>query len=127
MKATIVSHEALPDGHEEIHRFRFVLQEGAITPPVVEAISLRTARAIVSHLDDGNAFISMLRAIVAADPSGYGALVDTSYVDQFVMDGPGDRSPEVGMGFQNAHPLEPTEGKPDEEPPLLDGVSPGSP
>jgi len=104
MKATIWAHEALPEGHEEIHRFGFELQDGSERPPVREFISLRTARAIVAHLEDGNAFVAMLRAIVSTEPSVYGALVGKSFADRFVMDGPGDRSPERSRGYKNAQP-----------------------
>lgn len=102
MKATIRSHGALHEGHEEIHRFAFELHEGGDSSPVRETISLRTARVVVAHLEDGNALIAMLRAIVAAKDDDYDALIGTVYIDQFVMDGPGERSLAPGERYPHA-------------------------
>jgi len=55
MKATIRSHEPLPADHPKIHRFTFDLDDGARTVPYTETISLRTAKVLVAHLQDGNA------------------------------------------------------------------------
>jgi hypothetical protein len=57
MTAIIQSHTNLPEGHEELHRFTFKLHEGGAKAPLTEDISLRTARVIVSHLEDANALI----------------------------------------------------------------------
>ncbi|KMZ11178.1 hypothetical protein BHUM_06224c [Candidatus Burkholderia humilis] len=82
MKATIISHEHVPDAAAaEIHRFRFLLDDGNASP-FVENISLRTARVIVENLPDGSAFIRMLRAIVAALPHEYDQLVGREYSDE---------------------------------------------
>jgi hypothetical protein len=82
MKATIISHEHVAEtSAAEIHRFRFLLDDGN-APPFVENISLRTARVIVENLPDGNAFIRMLRAIVAAQPQDYDQLVGCEYPDE---------------------------------------------
>jgi hypothetical protein len=66
MKAIIRGHEALPNEHAEIQRFRFELFEGGDSRPAMESISLRTARVIVAHLHNGNAFIHMLRTIISS-------------------------------------------------------------
>lgn len=90
MKATVISHSRLPDGHAEIHRFGFLLDDGGSNRPYAETISLRTARVIVAHLEDGNAFIKMLREIVATTPGDYDLLVGRCFADQFA-DGVSDR------------------------------------
>lgn len=90
MKATIISHSRLPDGHAEIHRFGFLLDDGGSSNPYAETISLRTARVIVAHLEDGNAFIKMLREVVAAAPGSYDLLIGRSFVDKS-PDGVSDR------------------------------------
>ncbi|VXB05074.1 conserved hypothetical protein [Burkholderia sp. 8Y] len=83
MKATIISHEVPADASSaEIHRFRFKLDDGT-APPLMESISLRTARVIVDNLEDGNAFIKMLQAIVKAQPAEYDSLVGKVYPDHF--------------------------------------------
>lgn len=101
MKATILAHSTLPENHEEVHRFKFELDDGARAAPLREVISLRTARVIVSHLEDGNALIQMLRAMVVAAPADYEALVGRVFQDAFLDDGPSDRI-STGTGFQNA-------------------------
>jgi hypothetical protein len=50
-------------------------------PPYVETISLRTARVLVAHLEDGNAFVEMLRAIVAIDVADYDSLIGRRFDD----------------------------------------------
>jgi hypothetical protein len=90
MKATIISHSRLPEGHAEIHRFGFLLDDGAAAMPYSETISLRTARVIVAHLEDGNAFIQMLREIVAAAPASYDLLIGRTFADES-PDGVSDR------------------------------------
>lgn len=86
MKATILAHESVPQtSMVEIHRFKFQLDDGNL-PPYDEIISLRTARVIVESLEDGNAFIKMLRAIVAASADQYDDLVGNAYPDHFVAD-----------------------------------------
>jgi hypothetical protein len=83
MKATIIAHESPPtNASVEIHRFKFLLDDGT-APPLAETISLRTARVIVENLEDGNAFIKMLRAIVRAQPSEYDDLVGQIFPDHF--------------------------------------------
>lgn len=75
MKATIIAHESAPDDSSvEIHRFKFLLDDGIVSP-LAETISLRTARVIVENLADGNAFIKMLQAIVKAQPDEYDGLL----------------------------------------------------
>ena len=103
MKATILSHSFLPEGHEEIHRFTFELFDGGSGEPLVESISLRSARVIVAHLEDGNAIIKMMREIVGTDPIDYGKLIGKEYRDDFIEDGPSDRLPDLSLGWQNAH------------------------
>jgi hypothetical protein len=102
MKATILSHTALPAGNNEIHRFSFELDDGSNNAPIHESISLRTLRVIVSHLEDGNAFIAMLREIAKAHQRDYGKLVGMEFRDSFREDGPSDRSPEIILGWKNA-------------------------
>jgi hypothetical protein len=73
----------VPDGEsEQIHRFGFVLESESGPPPYKEAISLRTARVLVAHLEDGNAFVEMLRAIVATDAADYNSLIGRKFDDQ---------------------------------------------
>jgi len=70
---------------------KFQLDDGNL-PPYDETISLRTARVIVESLEDGNAFIKMLRAIVAASADQYDDLVGNSYPDHVIAeDEPIDR------------------------------------
>jgi hypothetical protein len=102
MKATICAHYELPKGHEEIHRFTFKLEEGGSHAPSEETISLRTARVIVSHLEDGNALIQMLRAVANAEPADYDALIGRKFEDAFVKDGPSERMTDHGLAFNNA-------------------------
>ena len=45
-------------------------------------ISLRTARVIVADSEDGNAFVSMLREIVAAAPGSYDLLIGRAFADR---------------------------------------------
>lgn len=83
MKATIVSHCPVPDGEfEQIYRFGFVLESGGSAPPYAESISLRTARVLVAHLEDGNAFVEMLRMIVVTDAANYDFLIGRTFEDQ---------------------------------------------
>ncbi|WP_125483182.1 MULTISPECIES: hypothetical protein [Caballeronia] len=91
MKATIWGHTTLPEGHEEVHRFAFELQDGSAAPPVRESVSLRTARVVVAHLQDGNALIQMFRAIVSSEPANYDELIGQSFEDDFIENGPSDR------------------------------------
>jgi hypothetical protein len=108
MKATICAHYELPEGHEEIHRFTFKLEEGGRHAPSEETISLRTARVIVSHLEDGNALIQMLRAVSIANPADFDGLVGRVFEDAFVEDGPSERLTEHGIAFNNASKKEPS-------------------
>jgi hypothetical protein len=101
MKATIWGHSLLPDGHEEIHRFAFELQDGSEAPPVRESVSLRTARVIVAHLHDGNALIQMFRAIVDTESAKYDELIGQSFEDDFLENGPSDRV-NSSQGWENA-------------------------
>src|SRR6516225_3764623 len=65
MRATLLSHEKPSDPSSvEVHRFRFEIDDDQ-TGTITESISLRTARVLVEHFADGNAFIRMLKAIVA--------------------------------------------------------------
>jgi hypothetical protein len=89
MKTTILSHSRVPAGHEELHRFSFQLEDGG-APPYVEMVSLRTAKVIVGHLEDGNAFIKMLREIVTTAPHAYNSLVGRTFRDSS-SDGVSDR------------------------------------
>ena len=82
MRATILSHSGVPEGHAEIHRFGFVLEDGDNARPHAEMISLRTARVIVADSEDGNAFVSMLREIVAATPGSYDLLIGRAFADR---------------------------------------------
>ncbi|SAK56916.1 hypothetical protein AWB76_02374 [Caballeronia temeraria] len=83
MKATIIAHESPPaDASVEIHRFKFLLDDGTASP-LAETISLRTARVIVENLEDGNAFIKMLQAIVMAQPAEYDDLVGRIFPDHY--------------------------------------------
>jgi hypothetical protein len=102
MKATICAHFELPEGHEEIHRFASKLEEGGSHAPSEETISLRTARVIVSHLEDGNALIQMLRAVANAQPADFDGLVGQVFEDAFVKDGPSERMTDHGLAFNNA-------------------------
>jgi hypothetical protein len=82
MQATIIAHETPGEtAAEEIHRFRFQLDDDE-SGRVTDSISLRTARVIVENLEDGNAFIQMLRVIVSAEPLQYDSLVGSSYIDK---------------------------------------------
>lgn len=101
MKATIWGHSQLPEGHEEVHRFVFELQDGSAAPPVRESVSLRTARVVVAHLQDGNALIQMFRAIVDSEPPNYDRLVGQTFQDDFIENGPSDRVDDA-PGWQNA-------------------------
>ncbi|WP_125477764.1 hypothetical protein [Caballeronia terrestris] len=101
MKATIWGHTVLPEGHEEVHRFAFELQDGSAALPVRESVSLRTARVVVAHLRDGNALIQMFRAIVSSDPANYNELIGQSFEDDFIENGPSDRVND-SPGWQNA-------------------------
>ena len=88
MKATIVSHSPVPDGEfEQIYRFGFVLESGGSAPPYAEAVSLRTARVLVNHLEDGNAFVAMLRTIVATDAASYDSLIGRTFDDHLERSG----------------------------------------
>jgi hypothetical protein len=81
MRATILSHEKPADAASvEIHRFRFKIDDEQ-TGTMTESISLRTARVLVEHFEDGNAFIRMLRAIVAARCDEYDDLLGREYSD----------------------------------------------
>ncbi|WP_250475080.1 hypothetical protein [Caballeronia sp. GAFFF1] len=83
MKATIIAHESAPtDASVEIHRFKFLLDDGKACP-LAETISLRTARVIVENLEDGNAFIKMLQAIVNAQPTEYDGLIGQVFPDHY--------------------------------------------
>ncbi|WP_250511503.1 hypothetical protein [Caballeronia sp. GACF4] len=80
MKAKITSHSAVDDIGPEIHRFDFTVEDGFHTP-MVETISLRTARVLASELPDGTAFVAMLRAIVAASPEEFDLLVGRVFIE----------------------------------------------
>jgi len=84
MKATIVSHSPVPDGEsEQIYRFGFVLEAENGAPPYAESVSLRTARVLVAHLENGNAFVQMLMAMVATDAADYDSLIGRQFDDHF--------------------------------------------
>ena len=84
MKATIVSRAALVDGDSgEIHRFGFVLEDNGGMSPYTRTISLRTARVLVARLEDGHAFIGMLRAIVTTATADYDSLIGQRFHDHF--------------------------------------------
>ncbi|WP_250517416.1 hypothetical protein [Caballeronia sp. INDeC2] len=81
MRATIIAHEKPPDpSSEEVHRFRFQIDDIQLGT-VTEFVSLRTARVLVEHFEDGNALIRMLKAIVAAHCDEYDELVGREYSD----------------------------------------------
>lgn len=81
MRATLLSHEKPSDPSSvEVHRFRFEIDDDQ-TGTVTESISLRTARVLVEHFADGNAFIRMLKAIVAAHCDEYDDLLGRVYTD----------------------------------------------
>ncbi|MDR5806424.1 hypothetical protein [Caballeronia sp. LZ001] len=101
MKAIIWGHTTIAEGHEEIHRFAFELQDGSEAPSVRESVSLRTARVVVAHLEDGNALIKMFRAIVSCDPGSYDDLIGRCFEDNFIENGPSDRV-NIREGWQNA-------------------------
>ncbi|MDR5822364.1 hypothetical protein [Caballeronia sp. LZ043] len=101
MRATIWGHTKLPEGHEEVHRFAFELHDGSTAPPVRESVSLRTARVVVAHLQDGNALIQMFRAIVSSEQANYDNLIGQSFEDDFIENGPTDRVDD-STGWQNA-------------------------
>jgi hypothetical protein len=84
MKATILSHAAIPDGPDqsELHRFGYCLDDGEHVPHV-ESVSLRTARMLVKELEDGNAFVKMLCLIVRTDPPSYDSIIGHSFSDSF--------------------------------------------
>ena len=83
MKVIIIAHESAPDDSSvEIHRFKFLLDDGKVSP-LAETISLRTARVIVENLADGNAFIKMLQAIVKARPDEYDGLIGQIFPDHY--------------------------------------------
>jgi hypothetical protein len=84
LKATIVSHAPVPDGDSgEIHRFGFVLEDNGGMSPYTGTISLRTARVLVARLEDGHAFIGMLRAIVTTVTVDYDSLIGRQFDDHF--------------------------------------------
>jgi len=86
VKATILSHSPVPDGEsEQIYRFGFVVEAENGAPPYTESVSLRTARVLVAHLEDGNAFVEMLRAIVATGAADYDSLVGRTFDDDFAL------------------------------------------
>ncbi|SAL79643.1 hypothetical protein [Caballeronia telluris] len=101
MKATIWGHTDLAEGHEEVHRFAFELHDGSAAPPVRESVSLRTARVVVAHLQDGNALIQMFRAIVNSESPNYDKLIGQSFEDDFIQNGPSDRVDD-SPAWQNA-------------------------
>ena len=82
MKATILSHEAVPIGADssEVHRFTFVLDDGQ-TLPRSRVISLRTARVLVAELKDADAFVKMLREIVRTDSADFDSLPGQIFTD----------------------------------------------
>jgi len=82
MKATILSHEAVPIGADssEVHRFTFVLDDGQ-TLPRSRVISLRTARVLVAELKDADAFVKMLREIVRTDAADFDSLPGQIFTD----------------------------------------------
>jgi len=102
VKAIICGQTELPVGQEEVHRFSFELHDGSAMLPVRESISLRTARVVVAHLEDGNALIQMFRAIVSADRADYPSLVGKVFQDSYVENGPSDRVDAAGTTPQNA-------------------------
>jgi hypothetical protein len=83
MKATIVSHSPVSDGEsEQLYRFGFVLEAESGAPPYAESVTLRTARVLVAHLENGNAFVGMLKAIVATNAADYDSLIGHTFDDQ---------------------------------------------
>lgn len=85
MKATIVSHSPVSaEESEEIYRFGFILDAQSGASPYAESISLCTARALAARLENGNAFVEMLNAIVATDPADYGVLIGRTFEDRLV-------------------------------------------
>jgi hypothetical protein len=82
MKATILSHERVPEGADakEIHRFTFLLDDGQ-TVPRPRVVSLRTARVLAAALLKTDAFEKMLTAIVHTDPADYDTLPGQVFTD----------------------------------------------
>jgi len=80
MKITIISHDPLPEGHVEVHRFTFqMLEEGKA--PNVETVSVRTARVLAKQLETNNPFVDMLTMIGAAKCADYPSLVGRTFED----------------------------------------------
>lgn len=107
MKATICSHSELPKGHEEIHRFTYKLEQAGSPAAFEEVISLRTARVIVSHLEDGNALVQMFRAVANAEPADFDGLIGQVFEDAFDDEGSSEPMTDHGKAFNNAAKDEP--------------------
>ncbi|MGX7006223.1 hypothetical protein [Caballeronia sp. KNU42] len=83
MKATIVSHAPVPDAEsEQLYRFKFALEEESGAPPYAESVTLRTACVLVANLENDNAFVAMLRTILATDAAAYDSLIGRTFDDQ---------------------------------------------
>jgi len=97
MKATILSHEAVPSEADssEVHRFTFILDDGQTLPRRGSSLCARSGVSRrVNRLTDADAFVRMLREKVRTEPADYDSL-------------PGQVFADGNAARPNAEPLQP--------------------
>jgi hypothetical protein len=77
MNVIITAEKAATNGDPDLHCFTFCISDGV--NPVTQTITVRTARVLAKELANRTALDAMMRAIAAAQPSDYFALVGASY------------------------------------------------
>lgn len=79
VKATIVSHkQAVDSPSAELHQFVFELGD-AENAPIINTISLRTARVLARELVPTTAFSRMVAAIADAEKGSYDRLIGQTF------------------------------------------------
>ncbi|SAL88579.1 hypothetical protein AWB74_08631 [Caballeronia arvi] len=79
MHITIIAHQAASSGDPEFHCFTFRVEEAGTSRE--DTITIRTARVLAQELANRSGLDAMVRAILAAHPNDYDALVGSDYQD----------------------------------------------
>ncbi|BBQ03443.1 hypothetical protein BSFA1_85710 (plasmid) [Burkholderia sp. SFA1] len=81
MNVIITSYETTDHRDGDIRRFHFLVEDGGDKPRTA-VVTLGTAGVFARELAHHTAFDAMMRAIVAAAPDEYDALVGTCFDDR---------------------------------------------
>jgi hypothetical protein len=79
VRTTILAHEPVEHGSQELHRFIFSIQDALNPTPTRNGISLHTARVLASEVLPTTAFGQMVLTIAHADPADYDDLIGKTF------------------------------------------------